>query len=277
MNKLGETSGLKVPALGKGVALLDAVAREPGLSFTGIQERLGMPKSSTHHLISTMCELGLIKQRSVGGYALGLKLLELAGMANENNDLQRDAMPLLRDFAREIQLTCNLGMLEGSEAVYLARAEGARDIVVKSHVGQRFAVNYSALGKCLVAWLGPEPLDAVLGRLVFDRRMPKTVTDATEFRRQLAEVRTRGWALDDEEQAPNCRCVAAPIRDRDGAVVAAISAVGTLEQVDDRRLAKLATQVIATASAISEVAYGTAALVAPPPRSRAAASREKRT
>ena len=267
---------MKVPALGKGVALLEALAHEPGLGFTGIQERLGMPKSSTHHLISTMCELGLIKQRSVGGYALGLKLLELAGVANENSDLQRDAMPLLRNFAREIQLTCHLGVLEGSEAVYLARAEGARDIVVKSHVGQRFAVNYSALGKCLVAWLEPELLDAVLGRLAFDRRMPKTVTDATEFHHRLAEVRIRGWALDDEEQAPNCRCIAAPIRDRDGAVVAAISAVGTLEQVDDKRLARLAMQVIAAAGAISEVAYGTAALVAQP-RSRNAASRGKRT
>ena len=274
MNKTGEISSLKVPALGKGVALLEAVAREPGLSFTGIQERLGLPKSSTHHLISTMCELGLIKQRSVGGYALGLKLLELAGVAHENNDLQRDAMPLLRDFAAKIQLTCHLGVLEGSEAVYLARAEGARDIVVRSHVGQRFAVNYSALGKSLVAWLEPEPLDTIMGRLAFDRRMPKTVTDAAEFRRHLAGVRTRGWALDDEEQAPNCRCVAAPIRDRDGKVVAAISAVGTLEQVDDKRLDALAAQVIAAAATIAEVAYGTEA-AAPPPAPRAAPNRRK--
>ncbi len=276
MNNPGQTSGLKVPALGKCVALLEAVAREPGLGFTGIQGRLGMPKSSTHHLISTMCELGLIKRRSVGGYALGLKILELAGVANENNDLQRDAMPLLRDFARDIQLTCHLGVLEGSEAVYLARAEGARDIVVKSHVGQRFAVNYSALGKSLVAWLAPEALDAVVARLAFERRMPKTVTNVAEFGVQLAQVRSRGWALDDEEQAPNCRCVAAPIRDRDGTVVAAISAVGTLEQVHDGRLATLSSQVIAAAGAISEVAYGTAAPAAQPPRSRAAASKGKR-
>jgi len=221
MNKLDETSGLKVPALAKGVALLETVA-------------------------------------------------------HENNDLQRDAMPLLRDFAREVQLTCHLGVLEGSEAVYLARVEGARDIVVRSHIGQRFAVNYSALGKSLVAWLEPEQLDAVLGRLAFDRRMPKTITDANEFRRHLASVRTRGWALDDEEQALNCRCVAAPIRDRGGAVVAAISAVGTLEQVDDKRLATLAAEVIAAAGAISEVAYGTPAASAAP-QTRNAAKRKRRT
>lgn len=275
MNKTAEGSGLKVPALGKGVALLEAVAREPGLGFTGIQARLGMPKSSTHHLISTMCELGLIKRRSVGGYALGLKLLELAGVADENNDLQRDAMPLLRDFAREIQLTCHLGVLEGSDAVYLARVEGARDIVVKSHVGQRFAVNYSALGKSLVAWLAAEPLALVVGNLAFEPRMPNTVRDAAKFRRVLADVRSRGWALDDEEQAPNCRCVAAPIRDRDGAVVAAISAVGTLEQVDDRRVGTLSAQVIAAADAISEAAFGTA-VPARPPRHRTAQSERKR-
>ena len=259
MNKVVKVSSLKVPALGKAVALLEALAREPGLRFTGIQERLGMPKSSTHHLISTMCELGLIKRRSLGGYGLGLKLLELASIAKESNDLQRDAMPLLREFAQRVQLTCHLGVLEQSYAVYLARVEGARDIVVKSHVGQRFPVNCSALGKSLIAWLAPELLDVVIANLAFEKRMPKTVTNAADFRLQLADVRRRGWALDDEEQAPNCRCIAAPIRDRDGVVVAAISAVGTLEQVEDRRVEMLAAQVIDAASAISQFVYSTAA------------------
>ncbi|HEY5225643.1 MAG TPA: IclR family transcriptional regulator [Methylovirgula sp.] len=259
MNRMTEASSLKVPALGKAVALLDAIAREPGLRFTGIQERLGMPKSSTHHLISTMCQLGLIKQRSLGGYGLGHKLLELASIANESNDLQRDAMPLLREFAQRVQLSCHLGVYEQGEAVYIARVEGARDIVVKSHVGQRFPVNCSALGKSLIAWLAPELLDAVIAKLAFEERMPNTVMNATDLRLQLAEVRRRGWALDDEEQAPNCRCIAAPIRDRDGAIVAAISVVGTLKQVEDGRVETLAAQVIGTASAISEFVFGTAA------------------
>ena len=273
MNKTGEVSSLKVPALGKGVALLEAVAREPGLGFTGIQERLGMPKSSTHHLISTMCELGLIKRRSLGGYALGLKLLELASIASESNDFQRDAMPLLREFAQRVQLTCHLGVFEQGEAVYLARVEGARDIVVKSHVGQRFPVNCSALGKSLIAWMAPELLDVVIANLAFEKRMPKTVTNAADFRLQLADVRRRGWALDDEEQAPNCRCIAAPICDRDGVVVAAISAVGTLEQVEDGRLETLAAQVMVAASTISEAVYSTAVQAKAPPRLRATARR----
>ncbi len=270
VRQVAKISGLKVPALGKGVALLEAIAREPGLGFTGIQERLGMPKSSTHHLISTMCELGLIKRRSLGGYGLGLKLLELAGLAHESNDIQRDAVPILRGFAQQVQLTCHLGVLDDGEAVYLARVEGARDIIVKSHVGQRFPVNCSALGKCLVAWLPPEPLDAVIAKLAFEKRMPKTVMNAPDFRLALDEVRRRGWALDDEEQAPNCRCIAAPIRDRDGLVVAAISAVGTLEQVSDKRFRTLSTQIIAAAGAISESVYSTAAHAATAPRSRAA-------
>jgi DNA-binding IclR family transcriptional regulator len=276
MNNTEETSTLKVPSLGKGVALLEVIAREPGLGFTAIQERLGMPKSSTHHLLSTMCELGLIKRRSLGGYGLGLKLFELAGIANESNDLQREAMPLLRELAQRIELTCHLGVFEQGEAVYLARVEGPRDIVVRSHVGQRFPVNCSALGKSLIAWLAPEQLDIAIANLAFEKRMPKTLTNAADFRLQLADVRRRGWALDDEEQAPNCRCIAAPIRDRDGVVVAAISAVGTLEQVDDKRFETLAAQVIAAASAISESVYSTVAPAVAPPRPRAAERKGKR-
>lgn len=275
MNKDEETQDLKVPALGKGIAILEVIAREPGLGFAGIQERLGMPKSSTHHLISTMCALGLIKRRPSGGYGLGLKLFELAGIANESNDLLREAMPLLREFAKRVQLTCHLGVFEQGEAVYLARVEGARDIVVRSHVGQRFPVNCSALGKSLIAWMAPEILDGVIANLAFEKRMPKTVMNAADFRLQLADVRRRGWALDDEEQAPNCRCIAAPIRDRDGAVVAAISAVGTLEQVEDRRFETLAAQVIVAASAISESVYSTSTHISAPPRSRAVANKGK--
>lgn len=275
MNKVGDVSNLKVPALGKGVALLEAVAREPGLGFTGIRERLGLPKSSTHHLISTMCELDLIKRRSLGGYGLGLKLLEIASLADQSHDLQRDAMPILRDFAQRVQLTCHLGVLEQSEAVYLTRADGARDIVIRSHVGQRFPVNCSALGKSLIAWMAPDQLDDVMSSLTFEKRMPNTVMNQKGFRRQLADVRRRGWAIDDEEQAPNCRCIAAPIRDRDGDVVAAVSAVGTLEQVQDGRFEMLAAQVISAAAAISESVYSAAAQSPAPPRARAAKSGSK--
>lgn len=256
MNQQPAGFNLKVPALAKGVALLEAVAREPGLSFSGIQERLGLPKSSTHHLISTLCELGLIKPRLSGGYALGLRLLELAGLANENNDLQRDAMPLLRELAQQVGLTCHLGVLERSEAVYLARVESAQDIVVKSRVGQRFPVNCSALGKALIAWLPSDEIGAVIAGLTFEKRMPNTVRSVDEFRSNLATVRRQGWALDDEEQAPNCRCIAAPIRERSGSVVAAISVVGTLEQVEEKHFQALASQVKAVASTISESAYG---------------------
>jgi DNA-binding IclR family transcriptional regulator len=126
MNDAEETSTLKVPPLGKAVARLEVIAREPGVGFAAIQERLGTPKSSTHHLISTMCKLGLTKRRSVGGYGLGLKWFELAGIANENNDLQREAMPLLRECAQRVQLACHLGVFEQGKAVYLARVEGAR-------------------------------------------------------------------------------------------------------------------------------------------------------
>lgn len=249
---MGEVANLKVPALGKALALLEAIAHEPGLKFSGIQERIGTPKSSTHHLISTLCTLGFIKERSLGGYSLGSKLLELASIAAESSDLQRDAMPILRDFAKRVQLTCHLGVFEQGAAIYIARVEGARDIVVKSYVGQRFPVHCSALGKSLVAWSKPDLLDDIIGKLVFEKRMPKTIMTEADLRRQLADVRRLGWAIDDEEQAPNLRCIAAPIRDRQGAVVAAISAVGTLEQIDDRRVEHLASEVVDAASAIAE-------------------------
>jgi len=254
---LSEQERYKVPAVARAVAMLDLVAREPGLNFTAVRSRLGLPKSSAHHLISTLCGLGLLKVGSDGGHALGLRLIELAGLASVNRSLEREARPFLRALARDLQLISHLGVLDGHEAVYLARIECDLEIMVKSWVGKRFPLNSSALGKVLLAWLPPEELDEMLALIPFEGRMPNTITDPDNFRAHLALVRERGWATDDEEQAPDLRCIAAPVRDQTGRVVAAISAVGTVMQIDAASFPHLGPRLCGTARDVSRALFRT--------------------
>jgi len=239
------------PALTKGFAILDLIAREPGLGFAAIRDRLGLPNSSCHHLIATLCQLGALQVQADRGYVLGLRLFELGANAANQRHLHTLALPMLRKLAEDVQLTCHLGVMEGGEAVYLLKVEGSREIRVNTWVGKRLSLHSSSLGKVLLAGLPEADLEPLLATITWERKTAKTITDPAEFRRHLQEVRERGWAFDDEEDLANIRCVAAPVFDAHGATVAAVSAVGTILDVSREGSVQLAGKVGAVALEIS--------------------------
>lgn len=247
----------KAPALLRGFCILDLLACEPGLDFTAIHTRLGLPKSSTHHLMTALLALGAVKKLPGGGFCLGLRMAELGERASGLHGLADEALPHLRSLSHEVKLTCHLGVLEGYEAVYLARVEcELLDIRVNSWVGKRFSLYSSALGKALLAWLPEDEREDILANITFAPKMPKTITSADDFRTHLEGVRATGWAVDDEEDVPNIRCIAAPIRNRQGRVVAAISAVGTSIHVDQARFNELGPVICRVAADVEDSQFG---------------------
>ena len=239
------------PALSKGFAILELVAQQPGLSFSAIRSALGLPSSSCHHLVTTLCQLGALQIQANRGYVLGLRLFELGSIAANQRQLNELALPALKQLAQDVQLTCHLGVMEGDEAVYLLKVEGQREIRVNTWVGKRLSLHSSSLGKVLLAWLPPAELDAVLARYDWQRKTATTLVDADAFRAHLREVKARGWAVDDQEDLANIRCVAAPVLDAGGNVVAALSAVGTILDISTERFAPLAEQIGETARQLS--------------------------
>ena len=244
-----------VPALTRGFAILDLVAKNPGLDFTAIYGRLGLPKSSTHNLLGTLSQLGLLRMRPDRGFVLGLKLTELGAFAANHRFVEAESLPLLRALASELQLTCHLGVSEGAEAVYLSKMEYDQPIRVDSWVGKRFSLHSSALGKVLLAWLPEAELQQTLATISWGQNTPHTIISPASMRTHLQLVRSRGWATDDEENMPNIRCVAAPVFDRQHNVAAAISAVGTILQVDQARFELIAARLVEVASEISRRAF----------------------
>ena len=245
------TERSSAPALTKGFAILDLIAKEPGLGFAAIRNRLGLPNSSCHHLISTLCQLGALQMQPNRGYVLGLRLFELGSIAAGQRQLEELALPALKTLAQTVQLTCHLGVMEGGEAVYLSKIEGNSRIHINTWPGKRLSLHSSSLGKVLLAWLAQTELANKLETITWERKTSDTITDPNRFQDCLQTVRQQGWALDDGEDIPNIRCVAAPVLDMKGQVIAAISAVGTVLDLDESRIESLARQVCAAAHEIS--------------------------
>lgn len=240
-----------VPALPKAFAILDLVGREAGIGFTAIQKTLGLPKSTVHQLISTLRDLGVLQPTADGGYLLGLKLCELGTLAADQRTIERVALPYLKALSQEVAMTCHLGVLEGDAPIYLAKVEAEQDIKINTWVGKRLSLYRSSLGKTLLAWQPDAARERLISQIEWVARTPKSLPDAAALREHLVGVRARGWATDDEEDMLNVRCVSAPVFDRQGNVVAAISAVGTVLQVSPDDFPGLAKRICAVAADIS--------------------------
>ncbi len=243
---------LPVPALCKGFDILAVVAKRPGIGFTDIRKALNLPKSSAHTLLLTLKGVGALHKEADGGYVLGLRLFELGSMAAIQRNVTDAAVSSLRRLAHTVQLTCHLGVLEGTEAVYLAKLECEQPIRISSWVGKRVSLHSSSLGKSLLAWLPEAEVDALLEQLEWVKKLPNTIPNQAAYRKHLSMVRAQGWAIDDEEDVRNLRCLGAPVRDMSGRVVAAISMAGTTFQIDDSRIEDLSGRLLSTAHEISQ-------------------------
>ncbi|MFC4128034.1 IclR family transcriptional regulator [Nocardia rhizosphaerae] len=221
--------------------ILDAFdATTPTLTLLGLAERTGLPRSTVHRILDQMIRLRWLAH-TPGGYRLGLRVLELGGLAAEHNELREAVGPLLHDLSQRTGLTGHLAVLDGREVLFLDKAGGRSQMAIPTRVGGRLPAHCTAVGKALLATLEPGIAEASL-RGNTTARTARTIVDRAELHRELARIRNRqGVAVDTEESLPGVGCVAVPIRGR-GVALAAISLSGTLPgdrgALDTARLAR---------------------------------------
>lgn len=240
-----------VPALVKTDKVLNYIALHKTASFTEIYKNLNLPKSSAFTLLATLEHFNLIRQTPTGEYSLGLKLLDLGSLAASNFDLRSEAKPLVRDLAKEVQLTTHLGILQGLEGTYLIKEEIEHILRITSWEGKRIRLLSSGIGKALIAWQPNALLDQILLSENMTARTKTTITTKREMSKELATVREQGWAYDNEEDGYGVRCVASTVRGVNGEVIAAVSVCGTLHQIPKERIEPLSKEVMRSCEGIS--------------------------
>lgn len=237
----------------RGLDVIEAVAGAAS-SLSEIALRLGLTRSTAHRLASALVDRGFLAAAPPAGYRLGSALLRLGHAAQEQLDLVQVARPFIEKLAEATQDTVHLGVLDGDEALYLDKIAGQRRINISSRVGERQPLTSTGLGKALILDRKPEYWAE---RLVAEQAPARA--SARLWQDRMAGYAKAGRAYDLEENEDQIRCVAAPIRDGSGRIVAAVSVSSAAQYMDDARMEALSDQVRQAVGAIS------AELGAPPP------------
>lgn len=207
---------------GQVLQLLSTEKTECGV--TEVAEALGVSKSTAHTLLTSLCKTQLVRRTDRKRYRLGWGILALARALMESTEVRVEALPVMEELVQRFGETIHLAVLDGFEVVYMEKREGTRAVAISaSAVGSRLPAHCSGVGKVLLADRPWNEVRALIPSTGLPRFTPNTITTAAELAEELKRVREQGYAYDNEEAIPEICCVAAPLRDHTGSVVAAIS------------------------------------------------------
>jgi len=240
-----------VRSVSRAVRALELIAEQGELGVTDLGRGLGVHKATASRLAATLADGGLIERDPVSDrYRLGFGLIRLVGAALAGVDLVRTAHPVLEELAERTRETVNIGVLSGDAVLYLDQVSSSHLIASTNWVGRRTPLHCSSSGKVFLAHLPKPVLEQALARPL-EAPTPRTVTDPARLRRQIDEVRVRGYAAIQEELEQGLNAVAAPVRQLDGDVAAAVSVSGPSFRVRPVDLPRLGRLTIDAAGAVS--------------------------
>src|ERR1700691_1424287 len=218
-----EADGDYVQSLERGLSIIRAFdAEHTRLSLSEVAAVTGLSRAAARRFLHTLVHLGYMRGND-GRFSLRPKILELGYAYLSSLTLPEVAMPHLEQLVEQVHESSSVSELDGDDVVYIARVPTKRIMTVTISVGTRFPAYATSMGRVLLAAQSDERLDAYLGSVSLRGLTGHTITSVTALRRELRKIRAQGWALVDQELEEGLRSIAAPIRDADGQVIAAIN------------------------------------------------------
>ena len=242
-----------IEALSRAFGILELLSDdESGLTLGDLVKRTALHKSTVHRFLKAMEHHGYVERKPQDGtYILGLKLFALGSKALAQLDLHERAKPHLQRLVYETGETAHLCVLDEDEILYLEKVEATRTVRIPSTVGRRYPAHCGASGKAILAYMPEERIDDVIRTKGMTAYTKNTITTPAELKKALRLVQEQGYAFDDEEFEEGLKCLAAPVRNHAGQVIASIGIAGLAFRLTDDKIAALADSVMDTAQALS--------------------------
>jgi IclR family pca regulon transcriptional regulator len=272
-----EPSGSFVQSLARGLAVIRALNSPEPMSLSDVARVSGLSRASARRFTLTLEQLGYVQQ-AAGRFSLTPQVLELGFAYLSALGLPEVSQPHLQRLVEGVRESSSVSVLDGTAVVYVARVPTRRIINVNINVGTRFPAYATSMGRVLLSGLDPTACAALLDQIDLRPLTDRTITTRSELEAELDRVREHGYAIVDEEFEDGLRSVAAPIRDRDGRVVAAINLAVASARVSIEEIRRsLLAPLLEAAAAIESDLHAGAALRPTPARSREASLDERST
>jgi DNA-binding IclR family transcriptional regulator len=241
-------------SVARALTMLELVAESSnGLTNSDLSRRLKIPRSSASYILRVLEKREYLRRDAGGRYWLGLKLMSLTGGAVFHMDVREVAKPILADFLKKSRLPeVHLAVLDNGRAVYIEKLENETSFIkMDIWVGHRLPVHTTAIGKVLVSYLPEVEILAILEERGMERKTKRSITSPAKFLREAAQVRQYGFAVDNEENSDSVRCIAAPIFDAKGKVLAALGTSAVVLHISEEQLPKIVQLVKVAAAKVS--------------------------
>ena len=218
-----DTSPDFIEALARGLDVIRAFQpHQAAMSLAAVADAARLPRPTARRILLTLEELGDVRQAGAG-FELTPRVLELGMTYVLSRNLWEVARPHMEALVARTHESSSIAQLDGPDIVYVARVAVPKIIALAVTIGTRFPAMPTSLGKVLLAALPPGQAERVLAEPSRSGIIPRWQPDEAGRAAELREVRARGWSLTDEQLAAGIRSVAAPLRDGDGQVIAALN------------------------------------------------------
>lgn len=227
--------------------------KRDGVGITEISLKLDINKSTVHRIVNALAERGYIEKDNLNSvYKLGLKVVDLSSMYLNNVELKTEARTYLWELTNKLGLATHLGILDGTDIVYIDKIDVVSSRRLYSKIGLRIPVYCSALGKSMIASMNDDDCDELLSKCSFEKFTKKTLLTKEQVISQLKSYKKNGWYIDDEEHDDGIRCIASTVYDYTGRAVAAISISGANTLISSENESEIGNMIFDTAQKISK-------------------------
>ncbi len=246
-----QSSGVRV--LHKMLDILETIkSAQSGLRLADLARALELPKATVYRILTTLEARGYLDRGADGSYRVARKLFDLQRPVPVEQVLNQAAPPFMERLAASCKETVNLGILDAGEVVVISTVESPQAVRMTSKVGNRRHLHATALGKVLLAGMPDKEIPRLIRLKGLPRLTPNTLVTRSALVAEIAQVRQQGYAIDNQENEMEGRCIGAPVRGPDGRVLAALSISGPVFRMDLARAQSLVAELQKVCAAISQ-------------------------
>ncbi len=246
----------------RGIKLLEILAEKGPINLDNLSKISNIPRATVYRLLNTFDTLGYVRRlnndEKIARYELDLKILTLSKAVLAKLDTRAKFEDILIKLSDETMETSQLCIYYNKKVLYINDVKKPKVLIYYAEVGSELPLNLCAPGLVLLAYLEHKELENILVTMKFEKRTDYSIKNIQELKKRIEEVKSTGYAFDDQYYAIGLRCIAAPVFNHNGKVIYALNITGHLSTITDEKIEELANTVKAMAGEASKrLGYGT--------------------